>query len=175
MRTCLRLDDRVCSGWFAEDRGIRQEYMLAPLLFNVLFAAVINGAYTRFKADKASMHALVQLRKKPGARGRQVVTSEEPVLEASLESMLYTDETRVVPQPPEQLRKMVGVIVVVCAAVGLTVTEAKTEIVCLRTNGIPESTAMFSVKAAGQVYNQTNEFLYLGENVNPSDLSIEVN
>ena len=39
-----------------------------------------------------------------------------------------------------------------------------------------ESTATFTVEAAGQVYNQTNEFVYLGGNVNhDADLSIEVN
>ena len=39
---------------------------------------------------------------------------------------------------------------------------------------MPESTP-FSVEAAGQVYNQTNEFVYLGGNVNhSSDLSTEV-
>ena len=66
-------------------------------------------------------------------------------------------------------------IVVVCAAFGLTVSEAKTEIMCLSMKGLPESTAMFSVEAAGQVYNQTNEFVYLGGNVNHfADLSIEV-
>ena len=64
---------------------------------------------------------------------------------------------------------------VVCAAFGLTVSEGKTEIVCLRAKGMPESTATFSVEAAGQVYNQTNEFIYLGGNVNHNaDLSIEV-
>ena len=68
-----------------------------------------------------------------------------------------------------------GVIVVVCAAFGLTVSKAKTEIMCLRTKGMPESTAIFSVEAAGQVYNQTNQFVYLGGNVNHNaDLSIEV-
>ena len=68
-----------------------------------------------------------------------------------------------------------GVTVVVCAAFGLTVSEAKTEIMCLRAKGMPESTATFSVEAAGQVYNQTNEFVYLGGNVNHNaDLSIEV-
>ena len=67
-----------------------------------------------------------------------------------------------------------GVIVVVCVAFGLTVSEAKTEIMCLRTKGMPESAAIFSVEAAGQVYNQTNEFVYLGGNVtHNSDLSIE--
>ena len=68
-----------------------------------------------------------------------------------------------------------GKIVVVCAAFGLTVSEVKTEIMCLRTKGMPESTAIFSVEAADQVYNQTNEFVYLGGDVNHNaDLSIEV-
>ena len=69
-----------------------------------------------------------------------------------------------------------GVIVVVCAAFGLTVSEAKTEIMCLRAKGMPESTATFSVEAADEVYNQKNKFVYLEGNVNHNtDLSIEVN
>ena len=68
------------------------------------------------------------------------------------------------------------VIVVVCAAFGLTVSETKTKIMCLRTKGVLESTAIFSVEAAGQTYNQANEFVYLEGNVNHNaDLSIEVN
>ena len=89
--------------------------------------------------------------------------------------MLYADDAGAVSQSPEQLRKIMGVIVVVCAAFGLTVSEAKTEIMCLRAKGMPESTATFSVEAAGEVYNQTNEFVYLARNVNHNvDLSIEV-
>ena len=87
--------------------------------------------------------------------------------------ILYGDDAGVVSQSSEQLKKMMGVIVVVCAAFSLIVSEAKTEIVCLRTKGVPESTAPFSVEA---VHNQTNEFVYLGGNVNhKADLSIEVN
>ena len=40
---------------------------------------------------------------------------------------------------------------------------------------MPEFTVIFSVDTAGQVYNQANEFVYLGGNVNHNaDLSIEV-
>ena len=53
---------------------------------------------------------------------------------------------------------------------------SKTEIMCLRTKGMLESTATFHVEVAGQVYNRTNEFVHLGGNVNHNaDLSIEVN
>ena len=46
---------------------------------------------------------------------------------------------------------------------------------CLRAKGMPKSTAIFSVEAAGQVYNETNEFIYLGGKVShTADLSIGV-
>ena len=65
----MRLDDRVCSKWFAVEQGLRQGCVLAPLLFSIFLAAVINVASTRFKADKGIMDALVHLRKKRGAGG----------------------------------------------------------------------------------------------------------
>ena len=93
----------------------------------------------------------------------------------SLWGMFYTDHDRVVPQSPEQLRKMMGVIMVVCAGLDLTGWETNTGIRCSNKKMVPEPTAIFSVEAAGQVYNQTNEFVYLGGNVNHNaDLSIKV-
>ena len=175
MRACVRLDDRVCSGWVAVEKGLCQGCVLAPLLFNIFFAAVINVASTRFKADKDIMDALVHLRKKTGAGGRGHATAGESVLVTPLWGMFYADDAGVISQSPKQLRKMKGVIVVVCAAFGLTVSEAKTEIMCLRAKEMLESTTKSSVEAAGQGYNQTNEFVYLGRNVNHNgDLSIKV-
>ena len=43
---------------------------------------------------------------------------------------------------------------VVCAAFGFTVSSGNTEIVCLLTQGMPESTATFSVEAASQMHNE---------------------
>ena len=42
---------------------------------------------------------------------------------------------------------MVGVIVLVCAVLGITVSEVKTEIMCLRTKWMPENTTIFSIEA----------------------------
>ena len=77
MRACVRLDDRVCSRWFAVEQGL-QRCVLAPLLFNIFFAAVRNLASTRFKADKGIMDALVHLRKKGGrgCGGKQLSESQ---------------------------------------------------------------------------------------------------
>ena len=69
MRACVRLDDGVCSGWIRVEHGLCQEYVLTPLLFNIFFATVMNKAFTRFKADKDIMDALVHLRRKMGTGG----------------------------------------------------------------------------------------------------------
>ena len=75
--------------------------------------------------------------------------------------MLYANDVGVDPQSPKQLKKMMGVIVVVCAAFGLTVSEVKTEMMCFCTKGKPVATAIFGVEGAGQVYNNINKFVYL--------------
>ena len=125
------------------------------LLLNILFAVVTNVTSTRFKADKGIMDALVHPRKKrSGGRGEE--TAGESVLAAPLWGILHAEDAGVVSESPEQPRKMMGVIVVVCAAFGFTISEVKPEIMCLRAKRMAESTATFSVEAAGQVYNQTS-------------------
>ena len=68
--------------------------------------------------------------KKGGEGGRRGATAGESVLATPLWGVLYADDAGVVSQSPEQLRKMMGVIVVMCAAFGLILSEAKTEIMC---------------------------------------------
>ena len=72
----VRFDDRVYSEDFAVEQGLR--HVCVPLLFNILFAAVINVAYTRFKADKDIMDALVHLvkNKAAGGEGKQPPESQ---------------------------------------------------------------------------------------------------
>ena len=109
-------------------------------------------------------------------RGWEGVTIGKQVLATSAWAMRYANDAGVVSHSPEKVRKMMGGIVVVCAVFGCTVSEIKTEIMCLHTKGRPESAAKFSVEAAGGVYSQTNKFVYLGGNVDHNtNLPIEVN
>ena len=174
MRGCVRFDDRVCSRWFAVEPGLRQGCVLVPLLFNIFFVEVINVTSTRFKVDKGIMDALVHLRKKRGVGGRGEATAGESVLATPLWGMLYADDARVVSQSPERLRKMTGVIVVVCAAFGLTVSEAKTEIMCLR-EGDAGVHHHIQHRGSGPGVQPDERVYILGGNVNHNaDPSIEV-
>ena len=65
----MRLDDRVCLGWFAVEQGLRQGGVLEPLLFNIFIAAVINVAYTRFKADRGIIDDLGAPEEEQGGGG----------------------------------------------------------------------------------------------------------
>ena len=87
-----------------------------------------------------------------GGGEREGASDGESARAKSLQGMLHADDARVVSRLPKQLRKMMGVIVVVCAAFGLTVSEAKTEIICYSTKGMPEAITTFTVKkVAGQM------------------------
>ena len=44
MRACVRLDDGECSHMFNVEQGLRQGCVLAPLLFKILFTAVLRVA-----------------------------------------------------------------------------------------------------------------------------------
>ena len=90
MRACVRLDDRMCSGWFVVEQGLRQGCVLASLLFNIVFEAVLNVASMSFKAGKDIIDALVHPRKKKRAGGE--ATAGESVLATLLWGILYTDD-----------------------------------------------------------------------------------
>ena len=53
--------------------------------------------------------------------------------------MLYADDAVVISKLTEQVMKMMGLVIVVYTAFCLTESETKTEVMCLRTKGIPEA------------------------------------
>ena len=118
--------------------------MLAPMLFNMFFTAVLRVAEKRFLADAAITGNMVQLQQKK-EKGEKKCTSctgnnvngrrgkEEEV--QRLLGMLYADDAGIVSRSSERLERMMTVIVTSCSAFGLTASEPKKQIMCLQIKG----------------------------------------
>ncbi|CAB1104552.1 unnamed protein product [Ectocarpus sp. CCAP 1310/34] len=167
MRARVRTDDGQYSEWFDVGQGLRQGCNLAPLLFNLFFAAMLMVAVAEFDkdpkvtADMVKIGTQVEYTGKKGRSARKkttVVTDEE-----ALWAMLYADDAAIVSRLPESLEKIMSVIVRVAGLFDLMVSEPKTEIMCMLPKGIEERP--FTVSAAGQTYKQTDRFVYLGRTI----------
>ena len=148
----MRLDDRVCSSWFTMEQGLGQGCVFAPLLFNIFFECYKRGLHA-FQGGQRHRGRFCTPEEEKGGGGAERSNCRRVSPRDAALGHAYADDAGVVSYSPEQLRKMMGVIVVVCAAFGLTVSEAKTEIMYLRAKGMPESTVTLSVDAADQVYS----------------------
>ena len=74
--------------------------------------------------------------------------------------MLYEDDAGIISLSSEGLERMMTEIVTACSSFGLTVSEAKTEKMCLHSKG--RGKVPFTINATGRVYKLAIEFAYLG-------------
>ena len=170
MQACMQLDYGECSEKFEVGQGLRRGVVLAPLLFNMFFTAVLRVAEKRFLSDAAITDNMVQLlRKEKGEKNGTPRTGkfdarvgEEEKEAHMLWGMPHPDDASISSRSSEGLEKMITVIVTARSAFGLTVSEAKTDIMCLQTKDGGKVSVSFATNAAGQVYRQTTGFVHLG-------------
>ena len=170
MKACVQSDDGRCSEWFEVAQGLRQGCVLSPLLFNVLFAAILFVKLERFSKDTGILADLIHLQEQSSK------VDPETVLECvrrAIWGMLYADDACIVSRSPRGLGRMMAVFVEFFNTFGLTISESKTETMRMPIPRAPATKIVFT--ATGQQYRQTTSFTYLGGTVNKtSNLSDEI-
>ena len=79
--------------------------------------------------------------------------------------MLYADDACIVSRSTRGLGRMMAVFVEVFGAFGLTISESKTETMCMPIPRAPATKIPVVFNATGQQYRQTTSFTYLGGTV----------
>jgi hypothetical protein len=179
MRASVRIEGEL-SEPFDVARGLRQGCVLAPLLFNLFFTAVLTVAVERFMADEEVVQDLVTIKSRFDTdpidckkRNGKTKISRKMLLVRQLWGLLYADDAGIVSKSQASLTKMMECIVSTCAAFGLTVSETKTKTVHMRTRD--EVRAAVHIEAAEQSYEQVDRFVYLGGGIaDDGDIIFEI-
>ena len=141
----IRTDDGERSDWFGAGQGPPQGCVLAPLLFNMLLTAILRVAVERFSANADVVKEMVCTKVKDEKEGGEEMTeggrrkgevNKPPETGAEpppIWGMPYADDAGLVSRSRSSLAKMMADIVAVRSSFGLTVSEAKTETMCLMT------------------------------------------
>ena len=89
------------SEWFELGQGLRQGYVLTPILFNIFFTAVRNAAEERFRADPQVGADLVSIRSTTLA----VRDGDETTRASTIWCILYGDDTAIVSRSPASVER----------------------------------------------------------------------
>ena len=127
---------------------------------DVFFAAILLVALERFSKDAGILADLIHLQEQPSKVGPETALE---CAQRAIWGMLYADDACIVSQSPRGLRRVMTVFVDVFGTFGLTISESKTETMCMPIPRAPASKIVFN--ATGQQYRQTTSFTYLGGTV----------
>ena len=134
-------------------QGLRQGCNVAPLLFNIFFAAMLRVSVAELATDSELAEDMVKIGRGGGKTDVAAVVEEAW-------GLIYANDAGIASRSAAGLEKTMSVIVRVPGSFGLMVSELKTGIMCFLPKGVEEH--QFAIDAAGQKYKQTDKFVYLG-------------
>ena len=138
-------------------QGLCQGCVLSPLRFNVFFAAIFLVALERFSKDTGILADPIHLQEDPSKVGPETALE---CVQRAIWGMLYADDACIVSRSPCGLGRTMAVYVDVFSTFRLTISESKTETMCMPIPRTPALKIVFN--ATGQQYRQTTFFAYLG-------------
>ena len=156
MRACVRNDDGRCSEWFEVAQGLRQRCTFSPLLFNAFFATILLVALDKFSNDAGLLAETIHLQEQPSKFGPK--TALECVRRTIWGMLYYADDACIVSRSPRGLGRMMVVFVEDFGTFDLTISESKTETMCMP---IPRALATQIIfNATGQQYHRKTSFTF---------------
>jgi hypothetical protein len=173
MRACVRVGtDGDKSDWFNVNTGLRQGCVLAPLLFNIFFGAVLFEVERQWMLDPQVREDIVDIvalfnndplttrTYRDAIKKASSTTTPTNLIHILLSSFLYADDTGVVSLSASSLQRMMEMFVSTCTRFGLSVSEKKPETMqtCVKGGEKVE----LKVQAVGQSYKEVVSFIYLG-------------
>ena len=142
----------------------------SPLLFNILFEAVLTVVLQGFSEDTVILGDEVHPKEPPLSMGLEPALN---YVRRAVWGRLYADDACRISRSPQGLDKMMEIIVEVCRFFALSVSAKKTETMYMP----PPRTSrmMVRVEAARQIYKQVQSFTYPGGAVTETpDMSVEI-
>jgi len=168
MQATVRVDGDTTES-FPVCHGVKQGCVLAPTLFGIYLAAVLEvasnnscdvqkGVYLRSRTD-GNLFNLARLR------------AESKCREICVDELLYADDSALVAQSLEDLQAMLDRFVAASVALGLTINIKKTEVLYQPAPGDPHQDPDLYIH--GEPVKSVSSFTYLGSVVS-SDNSIDL-
>ena len=149
MGACVRPGDGVYSDRFEVEQGLWQGCGLSPPFFLIFFTDVMTVVSRRFGKDTAILTELVHLKEQPTSMRLESTMDN---VRRAVRVMLDAVDAGIVSRSPQELAKMMEVIVEVCRAFALTVSVKTIETGCIPPPRTPRT--MVRAEAAVQIYNR---------------------
>ena len=145
--------------------GVKQGCVLAPTLFSILFATMLQQALSKSNAGVS-----INCRTDGKAFDLRRLKAKTKVYEALLRDFLFADDCALAATSEEDLQELADNLSDACSDFGLTISLKKSEVLFQPTQQVAADGPV--IKIQGTQLNNVQEFTYLGSRVT-SDCSLD--